>query len=61
MGSVEIRRTGFGRVVVVTGPDALFSNSRWYGTRFARLLRTVATANEWELTLEYVTRQCVHA
>ncbi|MDQ2071941.1 DUF790 family protein [Haloarcula sp. NS06] len=46
----EIRRTGNGREVVVTGPDALFSNTRRYGTRFARLLRTVATANEWELT-----------
>jgi predicted nuclease of restriction endonuclease-like RecB superfamily len=36
--------------VVVTGPDALFSKTRRYGTRFARLLRTVATAAEWELT-----------
>ncbi|EMA24769.1 DUF790 family protein [Haloarcula argentinensis] len=46
----EIRRTADGREVVVTGPDALFSNTRRYGTRFARLLRTVATASEWELT-----------
>ncbi|MDT3435108.1 DUF790 family protein [Haloarcula sp. 1CSR25-25] len=46
----EIRRTGNGREVVVTGPDALFSNTRRYGTRFALLLRTVATASEWELT-----------
>ncbi|MFB6224298.1 MAG: DUF790 family protein [Haloarcula sp.] len=46
----EIRRTGSDREVVVTGPDALFSNTRRYGTRFARLLRTVATASEWELT-----------
>ncbi|WP_336330022.1 DUF790 family protein [Haloarcula sp. CGMCC 1.2071] len=46
----EIRRTGNGREVVVTGPDALFSNTRRYGTRFARLLRTVAAASEWELT-----------
>ncbi|MFU1781876.1 DUF790 family protein [Haloarcula japonica] len=46
----EIRRTEGGREVVVTGPDALFSNTRRYGTRFARLLRTVATASEWELT-----------
>ncbi|RLM95570.1 DUF790 family protein [Haloarcula sp. Atlit-7R] len=46
----EIRRTANGREVVVTGPDALFSNTRRYGTRFARLLRTVATASEWELT-----------
>jgi predicted nuclease of restriction endonuclease-like RecB superfamily len=46
----EIRRTETGREVVVTGPDALFSNTRRYGTRFARLLRTVAAASEWELT-----------
>jgi predicted nuclease of restriction endonuclease-like RecB superfamily len=46
----EIRRTEHGREVVVTGPDALFSNTRRYGTRFARLLRTVAAASEWELT-----------
>jgi predicted nuclease of restriction endonuclease-like RecB superfamily len=45
----EIRRTGEGREVVVTGPDALFRRSRRYGTRFARLLRTVATAAEWRL------------
>lgn len=37
------------REVVVTGPDALFRRSRRYGTRFARLLRTVATASEWTL------------
>ncbi|MFC6951433.1 DUF790 family protein [Halorubellus litoreus] len=37
------------REVVVTGPDALFSRSRRYGTRFARLLRTVAKASEWRL------------
>ena len=36
--------------VAVTGPDALFSKTRRYGTRFARLLRSVATAPEWELT-----------
>ncbi|MBX0293663.1 DUF790 family protein [Haloarcula nitratireducens] len=46
----EIRKTPDGREVVVTGPDALFSNTRRYGTRFARLLRTVAGAAEWELT-----------
>ncbi|MBX0321727.1 DUF790 family protein [Halomicroarcula sp. F13] len=46
----EIRTTPDGREVVVTGPDALFSNTRRYGTRFARLLRTVAQASEWELT-----------
>ena len=46
----EIRRSENGREVVVTGPDSLFSNTRRYGTRFARLLRTVATAHDWELT-----------
>jgi hypothetical protein len=45
----EIRRTEAGREVVVTGPDALFANTRRYGTRFARLLRTVARAGEWHL------------
>jgi predicted nuclease of restriction endonuclease-like RecB superfamily len=45
----EIERTDDGRRVVVTGPDALFSRSRRYGTRFARLLRTVAKASEWRL------------
>jgi predicted nuclease of restriction endonuclease-like RecB superfamily len=38
------------REVVVTGPSAPFSRSRRYGTRFARLLRTVAAAPEWRLT-----------
>ncbi|WP_254822435.1 DUF790 family protein [Haloglomus halophilum] len=37
------------REVVVTGPSAPFSRSRRYGTRFARLLRTVAAAPEWRL------------
>ena len=46
----EIRRTPEGREVVVTGPDALFSNTRRYGTRFARLLRTVAKTGEWTVT-----------
>ncbi|WP_324758512.1 DUF790 family protein [Haloarcula montana] len=46
----EIVSTPSGREVVVTGPDALFSNTRRYGTRFARLLRTVAATAEWELT-----------
>ena len=41
--------TASDREVVVTGPDALFSRSRRYGTRFARLLRTVAKASEWRL------------
>jgi predicted nuclease of restriction endonuclease-like RecB superfamily len=45
----EIRRTKDGREVVVTGPDALFKRSRRYGTRFARLLRTVAKTDEWHL------------
>jgi predicted nuclease of restriction endonuclease-like RecB superfamily len=37
------------REIVVTGPDALFAKTRRYGTRFARLLRTVAGHAEWEL------------
>jgi len=37
------------RTVVVTGPDRLFRRTRRYGTAFARLLRTVATTNKWEL------------
>ena len=45
----EIRRTDGGRTVVVTGPDALFKRSRRYGTRFGRLLRTVAKADGWSL------------
>ncbi|RBI64300.1 hypothetical protein DMJ13_07425 [halophilic archaeon] len=45
----EIRKTEDGREVVVTGPDALFRSTRRYGTRFARLLRTVAKAAEWRL------------
>ncbi|WP_227376565.1 DUF790 family protein [Haladaptatus halobius] len=46
----EIRKTDAGREVVVTGPDALFRSTRRYGTRFARLLRTVVKADEWHLT-----------
>ena len=38
------------REVIVTGPDSLFRRTRRYGTRFARLLRTIAEAGEWELT-----------
>ena len=38
------------RTVVVTGPDRLFRRTRRYGTAFARLLRSVATTNEWQLT-----------
>ncbi|MFB6207124.1 MAG: DUF790 family protein [Haloglomus sp.] len=46
----EERDAGPGdREVVVTGPSAPFSRSRRYGTRFARLLRTVARAPEWRL------------
>ncbi|WP_435360802.1 DUF790 family protein [Haloarchaeobius sp. DFWS5] len=45
----EIRKTADGREVVVTGPDGLFRNSRRYGTRFARLLRTVAKTADWRL------------
>ena len=37
------------REVVVTGPDTLFAQTRRYGTRFARLLRTVAKTDEWRL------------
>ncbi|WP_136687909.1 DUF790 family protein [Halorhabdus amylolytica] len=35
--------------LLVTGPDALFESTRRYGTRFARLLRSVATTAEWNL------------
>ncbi len=45
----EVRKTDRGRELVVTGPDALFRATRRYGTRFARLLRAVVEANEWEL------------
>ncbi len=37
------------REVVVTGPDALFRATRRYGTRFARLLRTLAGTTAWRL------------
>lgn len=37
------------RTVVVTGPDRLFRRTRRYGTAFARLLRSVATSQQWEL------------
>ncbi|PSP74405.1 hypothetical protein BRC86_06065, partial [Halobacteriales archaeon QS_3_64_16] len=36
-------------VIEVTGPTRLFRRTRRYGTRFARLLRTIATAKEWHL------------
>jgi len=45
----EVRETDEGRELVVTGPDALFRRSRRYGTRFARLLRTVATHESWRV------------
>ncbi|WP_132057499.1 DUF790 family protein [Halorussus amylolyticus] len=44
------RRGVSDREVVVTGPDALFRSTRRYGTRFARLLRTVVKADEWTLS-----------
>ena len=46
----ELRKTPDGRELVVTGPDALFSRTRRYGTAFARLLRTVAESATWELS-----------
>ncbi len=45
----EILNTEAGRVVVVTGPTHLFRATRRYGTRFSRLLRTVAKSTEWSL------------
>ena len=36
--------------LVVTGPDRLFRSTRRYGTQFARLLRTVAKTDDWQLT-----------
>ncbi|MDJ1431653.1 DUF790 family protein [Halostagnicola sp. A-GB9-2] len=45
----EIEKTTDGREVVVTGPTHLFRATRRYGTRFARLLRTVAKTEEWRL------------
>ena len=38
-----------GREVVLTGPDALFRHTRRYGTRFARVLRTVASGDDWRV------------
>ncbi len=37
------------REVIVTGPTHLFRATRRYGTRFARLLRTVATSERWSI------------
>jgi predicted nuclease of restriction endonuclease-like RecB superfamily len=45
----EIEQREDGRETLVTGPDALFRATRRYGTRFARLLRTVAKAAEWRI------------
>ncbi|PSQ29252.1 hypothetical protein BRD03_00530 [Halobacteriales archaeon QS_9_68_17] len=45
-----LRREDGSREVVVTGPTRLFRSTRRYGTRFARLLRTLAKAPEWRLT-----------
>ncbi|GAB6877796.1 DUF790 family protein [Halorubrum gandharaense] len=45
----EVEQTPDGRELVVTGPDALFSRTRRYGTAFARLLRTVAETDDWRL------------
>jgi predicted nuclease of restriction endonuclease-like RecB superfamily len=53
----EIRKTNerdsgalSNREVEITGPDSLFRQTRRYGTRFARLLRTIGKAGEWELS-----------
>ena len=46
----EVRRTEEGRELVLSGPDGLFGATRRYGTRFARLLRSVAGTEEWALT-----------
>ena len=46
----EIERAESGhRELIVTGPDALFTRTRRYGTAFARLLRTVAETADWQL------------
>ncbi|AUX08008.1 hypothetical protein AArcSl_0355 [Halalkaliarchaeum desulfuricum] len=45
----ELRNTEVGRTLFVTGPDALFGRTRRYGTAFARLLASVASAEEWSL------------
>ncbi len=37
------------REIIVTGPDTLFRKTRRYGTRFARLLRTVTKTADWRL------------
>ena len=45
-----LKREDGSREVIVTGPTRLFRSTRRYGTRFARLLRTLAKAPEWRLT-----------
>ncbi|MFC3478604.1 DUF790 family protein [Halobacterium litoreum] len=45
----EVVPVADGREVVLTGPDALFRNTRRYGTRFARVLRAVADQPEWRV------------
>ncbi len=45
----EVHKTEEGRELVVTGPTRLFRATRRYGTRFARLLRTVAKSAEWRV------------
>ncbi|WP_114575408.1 DUF790 family protein [Saliphagus sp. LR7] len=45
----EVHKTDEGRELVVTGPTRLFRATRRYGTRFARLLRTVAKSAEWRV------------
>jgi len=46
----EVYSEEAGWELVVTGPDSLFRSTRRYGTQFARLLRTVAKTESWELT-----------
>jgi predicted nuclease of restriction endonuclease-like RecB superfamily len=45
----EVVPTDDGREVVLTGPDAVFRHTRRYGTRFARVLRTVARTADWRV------------
>jgi len=45
----EVVPTDDGREVVLTGPDAVFRHTRRYGTRFARVLRTVARTDDWRV------------
>jgi predicted nuclease of restriction endonuclease-like RecB superfamily len=45
----EVVPTDDGREVVLTGPDAVFRHTRRYGTRFARVLRSVAATGEWRV------------